>query len=209
MSKNRFGKVNDGQQGKSDPRTFDPNNPQPDPVHNVDPSRLDFSKRDDTPRGEQRKHTATDVDKQVQEREDQRNRMIEDGDVEDLLLAANPMEECVARHARPGMAYGFLSDAATRVLGTRNYQVVKDERGDPVKLGTLTLGEIPERLQQARRKKQEQESQGRVADLANEYTESVNKLKRDAKDMGLRVLEPGEIAGEYTNTETGRRINIG
>jgi hypothetical protein len=209
MAKNRFGKINDGQVGKSDPRTFSLDDPQPDPIHDVDPSRLDFSKRAVRPRGEPRRHTATDVDKKIQERADQRSQMIEDGDLEDFMLAADPMEEVVSRYAEPGFAYGFLSDPATRVLGRRNYEVVKDERGDPVKLGTLTLGRIPERLKDARRRKQEAESSERVAELANEYAQSVNRLKRDAKDMGLRVLEAGEMTGEFTNTETGRRVNIG
>lgn len=209
MAKNRFGRVSDGQQqGKPDPREFNLDSPQPDPVHDVDPARLNFSAP--APRtARPLKHTATDPDKQIEERGDFRERVIEDGAAEDLMLAPDPMEETVSRHREPGMGYGFMSPKASAVLGQRGYVVVHDEKGDPVKLGNLVLGKIPERVQQARQAKAEAESVERVKSIADEYTDGVNRIKREAKDLGLRVLEPGEMNGDFVNTETGRTVHIG
>jgi hypothetical protein len=195
--------------GKPDPRTFDPENPQPDPIHAIDPSRIDYSKPQ-APVAQRMKHTATDPEKMIEEREAVRNRIIDEDDAdEDLMLAPSPMEETVERYREPGMAYGFMSDNASRTLGLRGYQPVMDERGDPVKLGTLTLGKIPERIQRKRLRKGEKESTERVQSMSDEYGDAVNRLKAEGKDLGLRVLAPGEMTGDFTNTETGRTVRIG
>jgi hypothetical protein len=177
-------------------------------IHDVDPARINFNKPE-VRAARPLRHIATELDNQIREREGFRNRVIEEGAAEDLLLAPNPMEETVMRHREPGFAYGFLSDHASRVLGTRGYEVVKDGNGEPVRLGTLVLGKIPEKVQQARQRKAEAESVERVQSIADEYGEKVRSMKNAARDMGLRVLEPGEIDGDYTNTETGRTVHIG
>lgn len=62
--------------------------------------------------------------------------------------APNPMAELAAAHVRPGFKGKFLSPQKIQKEGTRGYQVVKDERGDPVKLRDMPLGEMPaERVQ--------------------------------------------------------------
>jgi hypothetical protein len=156
-----------------------------------------------------KKLTATEPEKMAQEREEFREKAIADGQAEDLLMAPSPMEELVARHREPGMAYGFMSDAAVKQLGTRNYKPVLDERGEPVRLGTLTLGKIPEALQQARQKKQQDESESLIKGIKAEYQQRVSAVKRDAKDLGLQVMDPREDAGIYVDPQSGRRIQIG
>ncbi len=149
------------------------------------------------------------MEKQIIARGEFRKARIDEGAIEDLELAPDILAATVERFREPGFEYGFLGEAATRILGDRRYEVVKDDRGNPVTVGRLTLGRIPARVKQARQEKREQESQQRIADVKDEYRQSVEKLKRDAKDMGLRVVEEGEIAGEFHNTETGRRVTIG
>lgn len=133
---------------------------------------------------------------------------LEDGQ-NDPLLAPNPMQEIVNRYKEPGFAYKFLSERVNRQMGTRGYQIVTDSEGNPVKMADLTLAKIPERIANARQKKDAQESQESINSAQDTYTESVARLQRDARDLGLRVLEPGEMSGDFHNTETGRTVNIG
>jgi len=148
--------------------------------------------------------TREPLDKKIQERSD-----FLDQEHADPMLAPNPMEEVVGPYKDPNFAYKFLSPGCTRVLGTRGYEVVKDEHGDPVTLGNLKLGRIPKRIADARKRKAEADSQERVKSMAEEYAQSVNRLKREGQDLGLRVLEPGEVSGDFMNTETGRTVHIG
>ena len=66
--------------------------------------------------------------------------------------ASDPMRELVEQHIEPGMRPKFLSEAVIKKHGgtTRGFEVVKDEHGDPVRLGTLILGQMPEEKAEAR-----------------------------------------------------------
>jgi hypothetical protein len=150
-------------------------------------------------------NVATDeTDKQIKRLDD----FLEDG-ANDPLLAPNPMQRVIDEHGEPGFAYKFLSPDVSKRLGLRGYEVVKDKDGNPVKLADLTLAKIPERIAQARQQKDAQESEQRIKETQDQYADSVARVQRDAKDLGLRVLTPGEMAGEYVNTETGRTVSIG
>jgi hypothetical protein len=94
-------------------------------------------------------------------------------------------------------------------LGTRGYEMVKDDQGDVVKMGTLMLGKIPEQLAEARRNFAVQKSKEEIATIQDQYGDQVRKVAADARDMGMRVLEPGEMGGEYFDPNSGRRMSIG
>ncbi len=153
-----------------------------------------------------KKLTARDPDKQIQEREDFRSKVIDEGAYEDVMLAPDPMHEVAAPYLEPGMAYGFLSSACVKSRGMRGYQVVKDAQGNPVTMGTLTLGKIPQRIKDAREKHQREESESQVKSLAVEYEQKVSQVKRTARDLGLAVVDPGEVQGDPRG---GQRLNIG
>jgi hypothetical protein len=72
-------------------------------------------------------------------------------------VARDPMGERVRRYVPPGMRGKFLSASRGGVDDLDGYQVVLDEKGQPVKYKTMTLGMIPEdeareRKSSARRK---------------------------------------------------------
>lgn len=59
--------------------------------------------------------------------------------------AHDPMKELVNLHVPDGMRPLYMSQAQITKEGTtRGYKICMDENGDPVKLGTLVLGYIPE-----------------------------------------------------------------
>jgi len=141
--------------------------------------------------------------KNIQSRRDAADELV------DPWIAADPMGETVRAHEEPGFAYKFLSPRCNDVLGQRGYEIVRQENGDPVKMGTLLLGKIPEHIAQRRREFAVQKSAEDVASIRDNYGDKVRGLKQEAKDMGLRVLDPGEMDGVYNDPQTGRSMRIG
>jgi len=136
---------------------------------------------------------ADPLDKAIASRLDASDELI------DPWSAIDPMEATVAPYKEPGKAYKFLSPRVCDVLGTRGYEMVLDANGNQVKMGNMMLGSIPQRIADARQAKAQKESNERVKDMQDEYTQNVDRLKRDAQGMGLRVLEPGELVPGRNN----------
>lgn len=102
----------------------------------------------------------------------------------DAMIYAQPMEEAVQRYGTPGMAPKFLSERCIGVLGLRGYVIVKDEKGDPVKVGTLIMGEIPIRMAEARRRHYAQESEDNVRSMEESFADTAARAIRDAGSRG-------------------------
>ena len=115
-----------------------------------------------------------------------------EADRTDAMIYAKPMEDAVLRYGTPGMAPKFLSERCIGVLGMRGYVVVKDERGDPVKVGTLIMGEIPLRMADARQRHYAQESETQVREAAEQYEDTAARAVREGGHSGISVLRPGE-----------------
>lgn len=102
-----------------------------------------------------------------------------DRDIDDEIFG-KPLEDAVRRYGNPGMAPKFLSERCIGALGMRGYQIVKDERGDPVKVGTLIMGEIPIHMAERRRQMAARLSDEAVNDQAEAYYEGQQRMIRDA-----------------------------
>ena len=113
-----------------------------------------------------------------------------EADRTDAMIFARPMEEAVARYGTPGMAPKFLSERCIGVLGLRGYVIVKDERGDPVKVGTLIMGEIPMRMAEARRRHYAKESEDDVRGMGEAYEDVADRAIGGRN--GISVLAQGE-----------------
>src|ERR1051325_6551754 len=136
-----------------------------------------------------------------------------DGALDPLIV--NPMREAVARYGRPGMAVKFLSDRCMDVLGKRGYEIVKGANGDPVRIGTLNMGLIPQDWAERRRRHFAEESQSAVKEQEEAYYETVAREVRDAggKGVGIAPLEPGDMvhldpALNDVYTGAGRKVGI-
>jgi len=108
-------------------------------------------------------------------------------------MLVNPMREAVARYGRPGMSVKFLSDRCMSVLGRRGYEIIKDERGDPVRIGTLFMGEIPEYMAQRRIQHFADLSQSEVNEQEEAFMEQAERTIRDSKTSGVAPLQPGDM----------------
>jgi hypothetical protein len=113
-----------------------------------------------------------------------------EADRSDAMIFAQPMEEAVQRYGSPGMRAKFLSDRCIGVLGLRGYQIVKDEHGDPVKVGTLIMGEIPIRMAEARQRHFAKESEDAVLEAQEEFEDAAERAiyADGAKGAGFSVL---------------------
>lgn len=90
----------------------------------------------------------------------------------DLYQARDPLKEVADRHAVPGMRSKFLSAAKIKDGGgTGDYEVVKGDNGDPVKVRGLILAHVPEQVAAARNRHYRK----RGNDLLKSMTDSYKK----------------------------------
>jgi hypothetical protein len=119
---------------------------------------------------------------------------IELDDVIDPMIV-NPMRDLVARYAPPGMSVKFLSDRCMDVIGKRGYEIVKDERGDPVRMGGMFMGIIPEYIARRREEHFVEESDSQLAEMQDAYMERAEReihAEGGAAKSGASVLRTGE-----------------
>jgi hypothetical protein len=131
---------------------------------------------------------------------------------EDPMLLGRPMEEAVERYGSPGMAPKFLSDRCISHFGLRGYVIVRDEKGDPVKVGTLIMAEIPEWMAERRRRFYAGESTRQLSEIETGF---IGTAERDIGDRaGFSVLRPGEnvtssAAGDFADDPELTRSYLG
>jgi len=119
--------------------------------------------------------TSDPLDKAIQKRQDdQLERGMEPWE------ASDPMREVADAHVGPGMRPKFLSELRNKEHGTRGWEVVKDEHGDPVKLGTMVLGQMPEDRALARNEHFRNKSRTAVAQVEQQFCETQEQAKREA-----------------------------
>jgi hypothetical protein len=80
------------------------------------------------------------------------------------------------------------------VLGMRGYEIVKDERGDPVKIGTLFMGEIPREWAERRQLHWANESRNALAEQEASFYEAAEREIRSegGRGLGASLLKRGE-----------------
>ena len=115
-----------------------------------------------------------------------------EADRSDAMIFGQPMEEAVQRYGSPGMAPKFLSERCIGRFGLRGYVIVKDENGEPVKVGTLIMGEIPIRMAEARQRHYAEQSNEQVRSMQQDFEEhAAEEINRGGK-IGVSVLKEGE-----------------
>ncbi len=109
-----------------------------------------------------------------------------------LIMGGNVLRDTVQRYEEPGWSYKFLSQRCMDILGMRGYTIVKDERGDPVKAGTLFLGKIRQEIADARRLRYAAESEAEVRESEEAYRDAIRRAVPDARAHGVAPLDEGE-----------------
>lgn len=110
----------------------------------------------------------------------------------DPLGMADPMQNLKRTYGKEGFALKLLSENVCSHLGRRDYRIVKDANGDPVRMGKLVLGEIPERIAAARRQRPIRDSAEALGQIEDSQKEAIAKLKQDAGEMGLELVKSGD-----------------
>jgi hypothetical protein len=109
---------------------------------------------------------ADPFDKSLQEKRDD---VIDRG--YDSYEARDPLREVADQYAVPGMRPKFMSAAKIKDGGNRDYVVVKDAAGDPVKVRGMILGHIPERLARSRNRHYQERGNAQLKQLNEKYKE--------------------------------------
>lgn len=132
-------------------------------------------------RGGRARVTATEVDKQIAER----GEFLED--YEDTFLAPDARKDLADRHVGPGMRAKFINPNKLSKTGrdARGFEIVKDERGEPVMHGVSVLGQMPEARAEARNK--------HYRKLGNEQLEHVYAKAAAPDGKEARFLEPKDM----------------
>jgi len=86
--------------------------------------------------------------------------------------AKDPMKELVDQHIQPGMKARFLSDSVVSKKGMRGFEPVRDEEGKLVKLGGMTLAQMPIEKAAARNRHFQELGNQRLAQVQQEYVKS-------------------------------------
>ena len=81
--------------------------------------------------------------------------------------APDPMKELVEKHIGKGMRPRFLSPFKIQKQGKRGFEIVKDEKGDPVTLGELVLAQMPEEQAERRNRVFREKDLARRRELEN------------------------------------------
>lgn len=121
----------------------------------------------------------------------------------DPLGLTDPMQALKKRFQRPGMALKLLSDSVCNHLGTRSYRrIIDPDTGDVVRMGKLTLGEIPEHFAAARRKQPILEAAEQIGQIEAMQTELVAKASREVGGSGLSAVRAGDTVENHGDGQT-------
>jgi len=122
----------------------------------------------------------------------------------------DPAVEAVKEFGKPGFAHRLLSPQRIKSKGYRNWKPVVAPNGDPVTVGTMILGAMPESKKRVR--------QQHYANLAREAVEEAEAQIQDAQDRiihaagddvgGTRSLRHGERLSDSRNPQAGG-VSIG
>jgi hypothetical protein len=116
--------------------------------------------------------TASEFGRSIEERRDFRR----DAGPHEIFEAPDPMKELVEQHVEPGMRGKFLSPGRVDRDGTRGFEIVKDLKGEPVKMGRMVLGQMPEAKARARATFYQKKGSERLSAIEQEHKERQREL---------------------------------
>lgn len=117
------------------------------------------------------------------------------------IMGGSILAETVRRYERPGMCYRFFAQACIDRLGWRGYRPMIGDNGDPVKAGTLFLGEISREKAEARRLRWARESEDQVRELSEAYIDATEQELLRSAASGSRISGMAALA-------KGERVNV-
>lgn len=122
-------------------------------------------------------------------------------DLDVQIAGDRVLSDAVARYGRPGMAYKFLSPRCMDVLGMRGYELVVKENGDPVKVGTLHLGEIRQDIAEQRRAYYTKLANDSIDQEVEKYADEAERLARQSGHARVGPLSNDEIVSAFASED--------
>lgn len=105
---------------------------------------------------------------------------------------SDPFQEAVRHHETPGFTHRMLSDHVCSKRGMRGWEVVKDGKGDPVRVNKLFLGRMPKDLATKRNEHYRRRGNEALHTAHEQMQMEHEKAIRDAGGQGISVLRRGE-----------------
>lgn len=124
---------------------------------------------------EGRQSTATSFDRFLEERRDFRT----NASAADFQFSPDFVKEKAERFCRPGMRAALLSPMKIEREGLRGNEIVRDEKGDPVKVGRMVLAEQPEAVAKARKEFYRRKGAERLGEIETQHAERQRELDSD------------------------------
>lgn len=99
-------------------------------------------------------------------------------------MTTNPMQAIANRHCPRGHAPRFLGERKVQVDGLRGWEPVIDSKGDPIKLGNMTLASMPREMADERNNDFRRLDADKISRMRDETNEQTSRL---ANAKGMRV----------------------
>jgi hypothetical protein len=131
-----------------------------------------------------------------------------DGNGYQVWDSVDPALAAVAEHGKPGMAHRLLSSAVCAKKGMRGWTPVIAPNGDPVRVGNMTLGQMPEARRQQRNAHYAALNREQLDQVSANIQETQEKLIRAAGSEDVRALRPGERVNDSTGPSGGVTIGV-
>lgn len=107
----------------------------------------------------------------------------------------DPMKEIVEAHVKPGFRGRFLAPRVIEKRGLRGYEIVKNDKGDPIRLANMVLGVMPEEKARRRNKYYQQQGEDRLRKATEQFQEGQERLSSATE--GVRPLVAGETVQDH------------
>ena len=142
------------------------------------------------------------LDKSILERRDFRESSIE------AWEAPDPMKELVGKYVAPGMRPKFVSQANAALGKTGGFQPVIDQKGNPVRIGTLLLAQMPEERAAQRNKFYQEQGNSQLREIQEQYITEKERFQRDAgvRPSALRSGHPDQDTGLHSTRGNSAEI---
>jgi len=109
----------------------------------------------------------------------------------------DPMKELAAEHVPAGYRPRFLSPRMIEVYGMRGHEAVIDKQGDPVRVGRMILGQMPEDRAQRHDAYLATLAAEPVREAAEQFNVKTERMLRDA---------PAAAGGDFAPLKSGTRV---
>lgn len=106
--------------------------------------------------------------------------------------ADDPLRVVSEAHRKPGERHRFLSPSRINDKGLRGWEPVIAPNGDPVKVGNMILGRMPEEKANQRNRKYQERGEVALRSVDKDFMEQVERSLRDGKSRPAAEFASGE-----------------